>query len=103
MITVNGLIQRETSTRDIKGRVFYQSASNNQNMTHTPKTLVFIDDPEDAEKCRRENPDAIVIKIVDPPRCEYAPCKSPDCNCPLTYRLRMAEDLGFHALLPTVH
>jgi hypothetical protein len=68
------------------------------------ETFMFIDDPEGAEKCRRENPDAIIIhlKIVDPPRCEHKPCKSPDCNCPQDYRLRMAEDLGFHAP-PTRH
>jgi hypothetical protein len=74
-------------------------------MTHTPKTFMFTDDPEGAEKCRRENPDATVIhlKIVDPPRCEHKPCKSPSCNCPENYRLRMAEDLGFHAPSPTVH
>jgi hypothetical protein len=69
------------------------------------ETFMFIDDPEGAEKCRRENPDAIIIhlKIVDPPRCEHKPCKSPDCNCPQDYRLRMAEDLGFHAPSPTRH
>jgi hypothetical protein len=100
----SGLIQRETNTRDIKRRAFEQGiARTNQIMTHTPKTLVFIDDPEDAEKCRRENPDAIVIIIVAPPRCEHKPCKSPDCNCPEDYRLRMAEELGFHAPSPTVH
>jgi hypothetical protein len=74
-------------------------------MTHIPKTFVFIDDPEGAEKCRRENPDATILRvvIVDPPHCEHKPCKSPDCNCPQDYRLRMAEDLGFHAPSPTVH
>jgi hypothetical protein len=72
-------------------------------MTHTPKTFVFTDDPEGAEKCRRENPEAIVIIVVAPPRCEHKPCKSPDCNCPEHYRLRMAEELGFHAPSPTVH
>jgi hypothetical protein len=74
-------------------------------MTHTPKTFVFIDDSEGAEKCRRENPDAFILQlvIVDPPRCEHKPCKAPDCNCPQDYRLRMAEDLGFHAPSPTVH
>jgi hypothetical protein len=67
------------------------------------ETFMFIDDPEGAEKCRRENPDAIIIhlKIVDPPRCEHKPCKSPDCNCPQDYRL--PEDLGFHAPSPTRH
>jgi hypothetical protein len=27
---------------------------------------------------------AVIIHliIVDPPRCEHKPCKSPDCNCP---------------------
>jgi hypothetical protein len=46
--------------------------------------FTFIDDPEGVEKCRRENPDAFIIQliIVDPPRCEHKPCKSPDCNCP---------------------
>jgi hypothetical protein len=69
------------------------------------ETFTFIDDPDGAEKCRRENPDALIIqiKIVHPPRCEYKPCKSPDCNCLGNYRLRMAEDLGFHAPSPTVH
>jgi hypothetical protein len=48
------------------------------------ETFTFIDDPEGVEKCRRENPDAFIIHliIVDPPRCEHKPCKSPDCNCP---------------------
>lgn len=48
------------------------------------ETFMFIDDPEGAEKCRRENPDAFIIQliIIDPPRCEHKPCKSPDCNCP---------------------
>ena len=34
------------------------------------ETFMFIDDPEGAEKCRRENPDATVlqIKIVEPPQ-----------------------------------
>ena len=72
-------------------------------MTHIPKSFVFIDDPEGAAKCWRENPDAIVITIVDPPRREHKPCKSPDCNCPENYRLRMAEELGFHAPSLTVH
>ena len=33
------------------------------------ETFTFIDDPEGAEKCRRENPDALMIHllIVDPP------------------------------------
>jgi hypothetical protein len=48
------------------------------------ETFTFIDDPEGAAKCRRENPDAYIIQliIVDPPRCEHKPCKSPDCTCP---------------------
>jgi hypothetical protein len=48
------------------------------------ETFMFIDDPEGVEKCRRENPDAMIIHltIVDPPRCEHKPRKSPDCNCP---------------------
>jgi len=48
------------------------------------ETLTFIDDPEGLEKCRRENPDAFLIHliIVDPPRREHKPCKSPDCTCP---------------------
>ena len=101
MITANGLIQRETNILDIKRREF----GNNQIMTDIPKSFVFIDDPEGAEKCRMENPDATVlqIKIVEPPRCEHKPCKSPDCNCPEHYRLRMAEELGFHAPSPTTH
>ena len=101
MIAVNGLIQRETNILDIKGRAF----GNNQIMTDIPKSFVFIDDPEGAAKCQRENPDAFILQvvIVDPPRCEHKPCKSPDCSCPENYRLRMAEELGFHAPLPTRH
>jgi hypothetical protein len=74
-------------------------------MTDIYKSFTFIDDPEAAEKCRMENPDAVIIHItiVKPPRCEHKPCKSPDCNCPQDYRLRRAEDLGFHAPSPTVH
>ena len=101
-----GLIQRETNIRDIKSRAFEQIvARNNQTVTDTPKTFTFTDDPEAAEQCRRENPDATIIqlKIVNPPRCEHKPCKSPDCNCPQDYRLRRAEELGFHAPSPTVH
>ena len=32
-------------------------------MKHISKTFMFTDDPEDAEKCRRENPDATVIQL----------------------------------------
>ena len=105
MIAV-GLIQRETNIPGIEGRAFEQSiARNNQIMTREPKTFMFTDDPAGAEKCRGENPDAIVIhlKIVHPPRCEHKTCKSPDCNCPQDYRLRRAEELGFHAPSPTRH
>jgi hypothetical protein len=47
------------------------------------KTFTFIDDPEGVEKCRRENSDAFIMHliIVDPPRCEHKPRKSPDCTC----------------------
>ena len=98
-ITVNGLIQRETNTLGIR------STRNSQNMTQMQKTFMFVDDPEGAEKCSRQNPDALIIHrvTVHPPRCEHKPCKSPDCNCPEYYRLRRAEELGFHAPSPTVH
>ena len=54
---------------------------------------VFIDDPEGAAKCQRENPDAVVIQlvIIDPAICEHRPCKNPACTCPQNYRLPVAE------------
>ena len=94
MITVNGLIQRETNILDIKGRAFEQSiARNNQIMTHIYKTFTFIDDPEGAAKCQRENPDTLVlqIRIIDPAICEHRPCKTPACTCLQNYRLPLAE------------
>src|SRR5262249_18289111 len=44
----------------------------------------FIDDPEGADKCQKENPNAVVVLInfIDPDICEHRPCKNPDCNCP---------------------
>ena len=94
MITVNGLIQRETNILDIKGRAFEQSiARNNQIMTRIYKSFTFMDDPEGAAKCRRENPDALVLQIhiIDPAICEHRPCKNPACTCPQNYRLPLAE------------
>ena len=92
MITVNGLIQRETNILDIKERAFSQSiVRNNQIMTHI--SFTFIDDPEGAAKCKRENPDALVlqIRIIDPAICEHRPCKTPACTCLQNYRLPLAE------------
>ena len=62
-------------------------------MTHIYKSFTFINDSEGAEKCSRENPDATIIqlKIVNPPRCEHKPCKSPGCTCPQNYRVPLAE------------
>jgi hypothetical protein len=56
-------------------------------------SFTFIDDPEGAAKCERENPDATVIQIhiIDPAICEHRPCKSPACTCPQRYRLPLAE------------
>jgi hypothetical protein len=56
-------------------------------------SFVFIDDPEGAKKCQRENPDAVVIPIcvIDPAICEYRPCNSPACTCLQNYRLPVAE------------
>jgi hypothetical protein len=78
---------------------------NHQIMTDTPKTFVFTDDPEGAEKCQMENPDAVIIQIViiDPDICEYRPCKHPACTCPQNYRLGRAKYLGFNAPSPAVH
>ena len=46
------------------------------------ETFTFIDDLEGAAKCRRENPDALILQIIiiDPDICEHRPCKSPDCT-----------------------
>jgi hypothetical protein len=56
-------------------------------------SFVFIDDPEGAKKCQRENPDAVVIPIciIDPAICEHRPCKNPACTCLQNYRLPLAE------------
>jgi hypothetical protein len=66
---------------------------------------VARDDPEGAEKCQMENPDALIIQIViiDPEICEYRPCKHPACTCPQNYRLGRAKYLGFDAPSPAVH
>ena len=71
-----GLIQRETNIPDIKGRAFEQSIARNiQIMTQIYQSFTFIDDPDGAEKCQMENPDAVIIQIVtiDPDICEYRP------------------------------
>jgi hypothetical protein len=62
-------------------------------MKQISKTFMFIDDPEGAEKCQMENPDALVIQLItiDPAICEHRPCKHPACACPQNYRLPLAE------------
>ena len=44
-------------------------------MTQIYQSFTFIDDPDGAEKCQMENPDAVIIQIVtiDPDICEYRP------------------------------
>jgi len=39
-------------------------------VTKYPPVFCFIDDPEGVERCRRENPNALIIHhvIVDPPK-----------------------------------
>ena len=62
-------------------------------MTRIYKSFTFIDDPEGAARCQRENPDAVVVQfhIIDPAICEHRPCKTPACTCPQNYRLPVAE------------
>jgi hypothetical protein len=62
-------------------------------MTHIYKSFTFTDDPEGAAKCKRENPDAVVLQIhiIDPAICEHRPCKTPACTCLQNYRLPLAE------------
>ena len=93
-----GLIQRETNIPDIKGRAFEQSIARNiQIMTHIYKSFMFIDDPAGADKCKRDNPDALIIQLItiDPAICRHRPCKHPACACPQKY-LGYALSLGIH-------
>ena len=95
-ITVNGLMQRETNIPGINGRAFEQSIARNiQIMTY--KSFMFIDDPAGADKCKRDNPDALIIQLItiDPAICRHRPCKHPACTCPQKY-LGYALSLGVH-------
>ena len=82
----------------IKGRAFEQSIARNiQIMTQIYKSFMFIDDPAGADKCKRDNPDALIIQLItiDPAICRHRPCKHPACACPQKY-LGYALSLGIH-------
>jgi hypothetical protein len=62
-------------------------------MTRIYKSFTFIDDPDGAANCQRQNPGAVVVQfyIIDPAICEHRPCKSPASTCLQNYRLPPAD------------